>query len=184
MESSYREKKEEVTRSYCKSKNNVVEYDEGLDVKNDMAGGMSLAVTNELYRNISNAWNYAVNFVYINFQDCLTAELFMMVTVWMWKRRSTRRRMRRTGRNHLSYYKYKLRGNVLRPETPWSEVGAQGLVEPCEIGVEDVVFHAPVARHEKRRQRLHEFCQQKKLKVVLWLAMMFFFDPVLRSSSR
>ena len=53
---------------------------------------------------------------------------------------------------------------MLRPEVPWSEVGAQGLHEPCELDVEEVVLHVPIARHES---------QHKKLKVVLWLAMMY-----------
>ena len=48
---------------------------------------------------------------------------------------------------------------------------AQGLTEPCGVEFEDAVLHVP--RHERRRQRLHELCQQKKLKVVLWLAMMY-----------
>ena len=81
--------------------------------------------------------------------------------------------MRRTRKNHLSYYKYKLRGKVLRPEVPWSEYCAQGLTEPSDVEWEEVVLHVPIARHEKRRQRLHELCQQKKLKAVLWLAMMY-----------
>lgn len=88
----------------------------------------------------------------------------MFCALWMWKRRSTRKRLRRTRKSHLSYYKYKLRGKVLRPEVPWSEVGAQGLIEPCELDVEEVVLHVPIARHES---------QHKKLKVVLWLAMMY-----------
>ena len=37
----------------------------------------------------------------------------------------------------------------------------------------DVVLHVPVARHERRRQRLHELCQQRKMKVVLWPAIMY-----------
>ena len=153
-----------------------VEYDEGLEVKNDMVGGTSLAVLNELYKYI-NEGVYMVNFVHINIYKNLTAELYTMMVMiyalWMWRRRSTRKRMRRTRKSHLSYYKYKLRGKVLRPEVPWSENGAQGLTEPFEVEVGDLVLHVPTARHEKRRQRLHELCQQKKLKVVLWLAMMY-----------
>ena len=132
-----------------------VEYDEGLEVKNDM---ISLAVLNELYKYI-NEGVYVVIFVYINVYKNLTAELYrmmmmmmMMGALWMWMRRSTRKRMRRTRKSHLSYYKYKLRGKVLRPEVPWSEYGAQGLTEPCDVECEEVVLHVPIARHEKRRE--------------------------------
>ena len=154
-----------------------VEYDEGKEEKYDMIGGLSLAGMNELYRNI-NGMVYMVNFVYVNVYEYLTAELYMvMVTIyalWMWRKRSTRKRTRKARRSHLSYYKYKLRGKVLRPEVPWSEDSSRGLTEPCGLEVEeDAVLHVPVARHEKRRQRLNELCQQKKLKVVLWLAMMY-----------
>ncbi len=148
--------------TYMNVEGNVVEYDEGLEIKGDLVGGIDLADMNKFYEYI-NELVYVVNFVYVNFYEYLTAELYMMVTLvgalWIWKRRhrSTRRRMKES---HLSYSEFKLR--------------AQGLNEPC--GMErkgNVVLHVPVARHEKRRQRLHELCQQRKMKVVLWLAMMY-----------
>ena len=129
----------------------VNEYDKGL--KGDTIGGKDLAAMNKSCEYI-NGVVYMVNFVYINFYEYLTAELYMMVTLvsalWMWKRRSMRRRMKKS---HLSYYEFKLR--------------AQGLTEPCGMERKEVVLHVPVARHEKRRQRLHELCQQRKIKVVL-----------------
>ena len=145
-----------------------VEYDEGKEEKYDMIGGLSLAGMNEVYRNI-NGMVYMVNFVYINVYKYLTAELYMvMVTIyalWMWRKRSTRKRTRKARKSHLSYYRYKLRGKVLRPEVLWSEDSSRGLTEPCGLEVgEDAVLHVPVARHEKRRQRLNELCQQKKLR--------------------
>ena len=119
-----------------------VEYDEGKEVKYDMVGGMSLAVMNKFYRNI-NGMVYMMNFVYINGYEYLTAELYMvMVTIyalWMWRKRSTRKRTRKARKSHLSY-KYKLRGKVLRPEVPWSEDSSQGLTEHCGLEVgEDAV---------------------------------------------
>ena len=75
-----------------------------------MAGGKSLATMNELYKNSSSGWNYVVNFVYINFYEYLTAELYVMVTLvgalWVWKRRCTRKRMRKARKSHVRYYKY------------------------------------------------------------------------------
>jgi len=73
-----------------------------------------------------------VNFIYSNLDKYLTAELYMVVTLvgalmWIWKRRSTRKKMRRS---HLSCYEFK----------------------------KEVVLHVPVARLERRRQRLHELC--------------------------
>ncbi len=111
-----------------------VVYDEGLEKKNDMIGGMSLAEIHELY-NYINGGVYAVNFVYSIVYKNLMAELYMVMTMigalWMWKRRSTKKRMKRTRKNRLSYYKYKLRGKVLRSEVPCIEVGARRLNEPC-----------------------------------------------------
>ena len=158
----YEIKNVEVNGAYMNVKGNVVEYDEGLEIKNDLVGGMDLAAMNKFYEYI-NELVYVVNFVYVNFYEYLTAELYyMMVTLvsalWIWKRkqRSTRKKVKES---HLSCSKVKLR--------------TQGLDEPCGMMRGNVVLHVPVARHEKRRQRLHELCQQRKMKVVLWLAMMY-----------
>ena len=173
----YEIKNVDVNGAYMNVEGKVVEYDKGKEERYDMVGGMSLAGMNKFYEYIS--WYvYMVNFVYVNGYEYLTAELYMvMVTIyalWMWRKRPTRKRTRKARKSHLSYYKYKLRGKVLRPGVPWSEDSSRGLTEPCGVEVgEDAVLHVPVARHEKRRQRLNELCQQKKLKVVLWLAMMY-----------
>ena len=126
-------------------KDNGVAEDEGMrERKGVETGGMSLAVMNELYTDISYGWYYVVNFVYVNFYENLTAELYTMMMVmsalWIWRMRSTRRKKVR--RNHLGCYEKK------------------------------VVLWVPVARLEKKRQRLQELCLQKKVKVVLWLSMM------------
>ncbi len=126
---------------------NEVEKDEVMrERRKVMTYGMGLATMNELYTDISYGWNYVVNFVYINFYEYLTAELYIMMmmvsALWIWKKRSIRKKMRRS---HLSCYEFK----------------------------KEVVLHVPVARLGKRRQRLHELCQQRKMKVVLWLAMVY-----------
>ena len=161
-ESWYYEVNEVKSGTHMNVEGNVVEYDEGLEKKNDLIGGKDLAYMNKFYGYI-NVMVVAVNFVYVNFYQYLTAELYMMVTsvgaLWIWKRRqgSTRRRLKRS---HLSYAEFKLR--------------TQGLDEPCDEEMRrEVVLHVPVARRERRRQRLHELCQQRKLKVVLWLAMIY-----------
>ena len=86
----------------------VNEYDKGL--KGDTIGGKDLAAMNKSCEYI-NGVVYMVNFVYINFYEYLTAELYMMVTLvsalWMWKRRSMRRRMKKS---HLSYYEFQAAG--------------------------------------------------------------------------
>ena len=122
-----------------------VEKDEGMRERSKMeTDGMSLAVMNELYTDISYGWYYVVNFVYVNFYENLTAEIYTMMMVmsalWIWRMRSTRRKKVR--RSHLGCYEKK------------------------------VVLWVPVARLERRRQRLQELCLQKKVKVVLWLSMM------------
>ena len=126
-------------------KDNRVEEDEGMRKRKGVeTDGMSLAVMNELYTNISYGWYFVVNFVYINFYENLTAELYammmMMSALWIWRMRSTRRKKVR--RSHLGCYEKK------------------------------VVLWVPVARLEKKRQRLQELCLQRKVKVVLWLSMM------------
>ena len=64
----------------------VNEYDKGL--KGDTIGGKDLAAMNKSCEYI-NGVVYMVNFVYINFYEYLTAELYMMVTLvsalWMWE---------------------------------------------------------------------------------------------------
>ena len=119
-----------------------VEKDEGMRERSEVF--VSLAVMNELYTDISYGWYYVVNFVYVNFYENLTAELYTMMMVmsalWIWRMRSTRRKKVR--RSHLGCYEKK------------------------------VVLWVPVARLEKKRQRLQELCLQKKVKVVLWLSMM------------
>ena len=126
-------------------KDNGVEKDEGMRERNEVkTDGMSLAVMNELYTDSSYGWYYVVNFVYVNFYENLTAELYTMIVVmsalWIWRMRSTRRKKIR--RSHLGCYEKK------------------------------VVLCVPIARLEKRRQRLHELCLQRKVKAVLWLSMM------------
>ena len=116
----------------------------GKGLKGDTVGGKSLAGMNKFYEYINMAV-YMVNFVYIKVNEYLTAELYVLVTlVGALMIWRRRRSMRRKYKeSHLSCYE------------------------------KEVVLHVPVARREKRRQRLHELCQQKKMKVVLWLAMMY-----------
>ena len=117
-----------------------VEKDEGMREKSEVF--VSLAVMNELYMDFS--YGYVVNFVYINFYENLTAEIYtmmmMMSALWIWRMRSTRRKKVR--RSHLGCYE------------------------------KEVVLWVPFARVEKKRQRLQELCLQRKVKMVLWLSMM------------
>ena len=46
--------------AYMNGKGNVVEYDEGLEIKNDLVGGMDLAAMNKFYEYI-NALVYVVS---------------------------------------------------------------------------------------------------------------------------
>ena len=151
--------KKNVESGVCMNDEGMVnEYDKGLE--EDTVGGKDLAAMNKFYKYIKEVV-YMMNFVYGNLEEYLTAELYTMVTLvgalMIWRRRSTKKR--RMKESHLSYYEFKLR--------------VQGLTEPCGIERKEVVLHVPVARRERRRQRLHELCQQGKMKVVLWLATMY-----------
>ena len=117
---------------------------DGKGFEEDTVGGKSLAYTNKFYRYI-NMVVYMVNFVYSKVNEYLTAELYAMVTLigaLMIWRTRSTRRKKTVRRSHLGCYEKK------------------------------VVLCVPVARLEKRRQRLHELCLQRKVRAVLWLSMM------------
>ena len=109
----------------------------------DTIDGKDLATMNRFYEYV-NGVVYMVNFVYNNLDEYLTAELYMVVTLVgaLMLRLKRRSTKKRMRRSHLGCYEKK------------------------------VVLWMPVARLERRRQRLQELCLQKKVKVVLWLSMM------------
>ena len=115
----------------------------GKGLKEDTIDGKDLATMNRFYEYV-NEVVYMVNFVYNNLDEYLTAELYMVVTLVgaLMWRLKRRSTKRKMMRSHLGCYEKK------------------------------VVLWVPVARLERKRQRLQELCLQRKVKVVLWLSMM------------